>query len=213
MDINQDKLLVLYKHSSKNGLPADPKAVADIVKHGRGNPIGIGRAYLQALKEKWPDEFGKGDPGNEELPDDDEPEKETPAAAEDDDDDGFGDLNDLDDEPEPAPTPEPVKEAPKSPLAKPPKAERIPTTVVGASEVTVAFLETPEGTVEKLEIVAIKDGAIVVRRPVPTDNVVLTLRGQQITVDLEYLKRQAAGVVIEGLPVSRLIELATAAKG
>jgi len=222
IEIIEEKLEAVYKAASTGSVDLkDPKAVQKIVRQG-GNPVTVGRAYITELKSRWPDEFGddKAAPeANSDLPDDDEDEL------------GFGELDDEeeaeDPAPAPAPAPAPVKSVvvEKTPDPTPAQKDKVvqqqveavglkgKTAPAAPIALSKAFLEKADGTSEELEIVTVAGSVVIVREKVPTDIVTIMLRGQPFTVDLEHLKRQPAATMIEGLTVSRLIDLATAAKG
>lgn len=219
-NIIESKLIEVYKHAS-NGGELDPKTVGKIVG-GPGNPATKGEAYLKALVERWPDEFGADKDELPEDPSDDQPEPSAPEQSEEDEDeDEDDDLSGLEDfeeeEEEEEPEPEPVKATPAPAAAKPAKEPKPAVTVVSAPAaapaITSALLLGESNQIEaKLEIVSISGGTIALRRGIPKDEVVLTLKGKQVTVDLEDLKRRRADETVHGLRVVQLIGLAEAAK-
>lgn len=73
-------------------------------------------------------------------------------------------------------------------------------------------LRKPDGTVAALEVVASKNGTVVLEEPRPKDPVTLIIRGQQVTVDLLELRGGSPTRVLHGVPAHRLIEMAELAK-
>lgn len=73
-------------------------------------------------------------------------------------------------------------------------------------------LRKPDGTVAALEVVASKNGTVVLEEPRPTDKVDIILRGKPFTVDLVELRAKPAGSMFVDLPVSKVIEMAELAK-
>ena len=73
-------------------------------------------------------------------------------------------------------------------------------------------LRKPDGTVAALEVVASKNGTVVLEEPRPKDPVDLIIRGQQVTVDLIELRGGSPTRVLHGIPAHRLIEMAELAK-
>lgn len=73
-------------------------------------------------------------------------------------------------------------------------------------------LRKPDGTVAALEVVASKNGTVVLQEPRPTELVEILLRGQRMTVDLIELRSKPVGSMFHDLPVSKVIEIAELAK-
>lgn len=93
--------------------------------------------------------------------------------------------------PAPAPAPKAVKQA-----------EPAPATY---------RLRKPDGTVAALEVVASKNGTVVLEEPRPTDKVTVILKGQPVEVDLIELRANPLKQV-HGVEAHRLIEMAELAK-
>ena len=72
-------------------------------------------------------------------------------------------------------------------------------------------LRKPDGTVAALEVVASKNGTVVLQEPVPTDKVTVLVKGKPVTVDLIELAKYPTDSP-HGIPNSKLIELAELAK-
>lgn len=73
-------------------------------------------------------------------------------------------------------------------------------------------LRKPDGTVAALELVASKNGTVVLEEPRPKDPVTLIVKGKQVTVDLIELRNGSMGRVLHGVTAGRLIEMAELAK-
>lgn len=73
-------------------------------------------------------------------------------------------------------------------------------------------LRKPDGTVAALEVVASKNGTVVLEEPRPTEKVTIMLKGQPVEVDLLELRRGSPGRVLHGVVAARLIEMAELAK-
>lgn len=72
-------------------------------------------------------------------------------------------------------------------------------------------LRKPDGTVAALEVVASKNGTVVLEEPRPTDKVTIMLKGQPVVVDLIELRANPLKKVL-GVEAVRLIEMAELAK-
>lgn len=72
-------------------------------------------------------------------------------------------------------------------------------------------LRKPDGTVAALEVVASKNGTVVLEEPRPTDKVTVILKGQPVEVDLIELRANPLKQV-HGVEAHRLIEMAELAK-
>lgn len=72
-------------------------------------------------------------------------------------------------------------------------------------------LRKPDGTVAALEVVASKNGTVVLEEPRPTDKVTIMLKGQPVVVDLIELRANPLKKV-QGVEAHRLIEMAELAK-
>ena len=90
-----------------------------------------------------------------------------------------------------APAPKAVKQAPPAPATY--------------------RLRKPDGTVAALEVVASKNGTVVLEEPRPTDKVTVILKGQPVEVDLIELRANPLKQV-HGVEAHRLIEMAELAK-
>jgi hypothetical protein len=73
-------------------------------------------------------------------------------------------------------------------------------------------LRRPDGTVTALEVVASKNGTVVLEEPRPKDLVTLIIKGDTVTVDLIELRAGSPGRVLHGVTAARLIEMAELAK-
>lgn len=100
--------------------------------------------------------------------------------------------------------------------AKWPKVYGKPAAKKAAKQVeaspTTYRLRKPDGTVAALEVVASKNGTVVLEEPRPKDPVDLIIRGKQVTVDLIELRGGSPTRVLHGVPAHRLIEMAELAK-
>ena len=72
-------------------------------------------------------------------------------------------------------------------------------------------LRKPDGTVSTLEVVASRNGTVVLEEPRPTDKVTIMLKGQPVVVDLIELRANPLKKVL-GVEAVRLIEMAELAK-
>lgn len=72
-------------------------------------------------------------------------------------------------------------------------------------------LRKPDGTVAALEVVASKNGTVVLEEPRPKDPVTIMLKGQPVVVDLIELRANPLKKVL-GVEAVRLIEMAELAK-
>lgn len=70
-----------------------------------------------------------------------------------------------------------------------------------------------KGFLHDLEVFREKEHRVVLKRKVPTDNVRIIVRGEEVEVDLFRLRQLAATEIMHGVTVARLIELAELAKG
>jgi len=80
-----------------------------------------------------------------------------------------------------------------------------------ASAPTTYRLRKPDGTVAALELVASKNGTVVLQEPVPTDKVTVLVKGKPVTVDLIELAKYPTDSP-HGVPNAKLIELAELAR-
>lgn len=106
-----------------------------------------------------------------------------------------------DSEPEPA---APAKKAAK-------KATKAAPPAAAPSAATYR-LRRPDGTVAALEVVASKNGTVVLEEPRQKDLVTLIVKGDTVTVDLIELRAGSPGRVLHGVTAVRLIEMAELAK-
>lgn len=106
-----------------------------------------------------------------------------------------------DSEPEPA---APAKKAAKKAAKAAPLAATPPAATYR--------LRRPDGTVAALEVVASKNGTVVLEEPRPKDMVTLIVKGNPVTVDLVELRAGSLSRVLHGILASRLIEMAELAK-
>lgn len=102
-----------------------------------------------------------------------------------------------------APATPPAKKAAKKAAKEAPKAEPAAQSF---------RLRRADGTVVALQVVASKNGTVVLEEPRPQDLVSLVLRGQPLTVDLIELRAKPAGSMFHDLPVAKVIEMAELAK-
>jgi hypothetical protein len=102
-----------------------------------------------------------------------------------------------DSEPEPEPAAPAKKAAKKAAKTTPPDTYR---------------LRRPDGTVAALEVVASKNGTVILEEPRPKDMVTLIVKGNPVTVDLIELRAGSPGRVLHGVTAVRLIEMAELAK-
>lgn len=72
-------------------------------------------------------------------------------------------------------------------------------------------LRKPDGTVAALEVVASKNGTVVLQEPVPMDKVTIILKGHPVEVDLIELRANPTAN-FQGIAVSKVLELAELAK-
>jgi hypothetical protein len=107
-----------------------------------------------------------------------------------------------DSEPEPA---APAKKAAKK------VAKAAPPAAAAPSAATYR-LRRPDGTVAALEVIASKNGTVVLEEPRPKDLVTLIVKGDTVTVDLIELRAGSPGRVLHGTTAARLIEMAELAK-
>jgi hypothetical protein len=106
-----------------------------------------------------------------------------------------------DSEPEPA--------APAKKVAK--KVAKSAPPAAAPAAVTYR-LRRPDGTVAALEVVASKNGTVVLEEPRQKDLVTLIVKGDTVTVDLIELRAGSLGRVLHGTTAARLIEMAELAK-
>lgn len=107
-----------------------------------------------------------------------------------------------DSEPEPA---APAKKAAK-------KAAKAAPPAAAAPSAATYRLRRPDGTVAALEVVASKNGTVVLEEPRPKDLVTLIVKGDTVTVDLIELRAGSPGRALHGTTAARLIEMAELAK-
>jgi len=107
-----------------------------------------------------------------------------------------------DSEPEPA---APAKKAAK-------KAAKAAPLAAAAPSAATYRLRRPDGTVAALEVVASKNGTVVLEEPRQKDLVTLIVKGDTVTVDLIELRAGSPGRVLHGVTAVRLIEMAELAK-
>jgi hypothetical protein len=106
-----------------------------------------------------------------------------------------------DSEPEPA---APAKKAAKKVAkAAPPAA---------APAAATYCLRRPDGTVAALEVIASKNGTVVLEEPRLKDLVTIIVKGETVTVDLIELRAGSPGRALHGTTAARLIEMAELAK-
>lgn len=106
---------------------------------------------------------------------------------------------------------EPTAPAPApTPVAK--KAAKKAAKTAEPAQETSYRLRKADGTVAALEVVASKNGVVIVEEPRPKDEVEIMLRGKTMTVDLIELRSKPAGSMFHDLPVSKVIEIAELAK-
>ena len=151
MKIDNTKLAALHDYLVNGGSP-EQEDVAKQIGEDVDDEAAV-EAYVEALKAKWPQVYGK------------------PAA--------------------PAPAQKAVKQPPPAPATY--------------------RLRKPDGTVAALEVVASKNGTVVLQEPVPTDKVTVLVKGKPVTVDLIELAKYPTDSP-HGIPNSKLIELAELAK-
>lgn len=77
---------------------------------------------------------------------------------------------------------------------------------------TTYRLRKPDGTVAALEVVASKNGTVILEEPRQKDPVTLIVKGDTVTVDLIELRAGSPGRALHGTTVARLIEMAELAK-
>jgi hypothetical protein len=104
--------------------------------------------------------------------------------------------------------PEPAAPAKKS--AK--KVAKAAPPAAAAPSATTYRLRRPDGTVAALEVIASKNGTVVLEEPRPKDLVTLIVKGDTVTVDLIELRAGSPGRVLHGTTAARLIEMAELAK-
>lgn len=100
----------------------------------------------------------------------------------------------------PAPAPKPAAKK----AAKQSKNEAPP--------IMIYRLRRLDGTVTALEVVASRNGTVVLEEPRPKDEVEIILRGKPVVVDLIKLRGQRAGSMFLDVPVAKVIEMAELAK-
>lgn len=101
---------------------------------------------------------------------------------------------------------------PEKPAAKKTAAKKTAKVAESADTPTTYRLRRPDGTVTALEVVAAKNGTVVLEEPRPTEKVDIILRGKPFTVDLVELRSKPAGSMFVDLPVSKVIEIAELAR-
>lgn len=106
-----------------------------------------------------------------------------------------------DSEPEPA---APAKKAAKKAAKAAPLAATPPAATYR--------LRRPDGTVAALDVVASKNGTVVLEEPRPKDLVTLIIKGDTVTVDLIELRAGSPSRALHGTTAARLIEMAELAK-
>jgi len=105
---------------------------------------------------------------------------------------------------------EPESAAPAKKAAKK-VAKAVPPVPAAPSNATYR-LRRPDGTVAALEVIASKNGTVVLEEPRPKDLVTLIVKGDTVTVDLIELRAGSPGRVLHGTTAARLIEMAELAK-
>lgn len=106
-------------------------------------------------------------------------------------------------------------EAPQTAPAAKKAATKQAKTAPPAKLPSKVILEMADGTSRQLELVTVTTTAIVVKEIVPKDEVVIKIRGKDVTVDLVVLRKLPATQNYEntGIPVLTVIQLAEAARG
>lgn len=89
------------------------------------------------------------------------------------------------------------------------KADEAPATT---PEVTDVIFLNPDNTTERLEIVKAKGSKVFVQRAVKRDLVKLIVRGEEVTVDCEELRKLPADVVVHGFRVDKVLAAAELAR-
>lgn len=101
---------------------------------------------------------------------------------------------------------------PEKPAAKKTAAKKTAKVAESADTPKIYRLRRPDGTVTALEVVAAKNGTVVLEEPRPKDLVTLIVKGQSVTVDLIELRNGSPGRMLHGVPAVRLIEMAELAR-
>jgi hypothetical protein len=104
---------------------------------------------------------------------------------------------------------EPESVAPAKKAAK--KAAKAAPPAAAAPSAATYRLRRPDGTVAALEVIASKNGTVVLEEPRPKDLVTLIVKGKTVTVDLIDLAKHPTDSP-HGVQNSKLIEMAELAK-
>jgi hypothetical protein len=106
--------------------------------------------------------------------------------------------------------PETEPAAPAKKAAK--KAAKTVSPAPAAPAAAAYRLRRPDGTVATLEVVASKNGTVVLEESRPKDLVTLIVKGSAVTVDLIELRAGSPDRALHGTTAARLIEMAELAK-
>lgn len=102
-------------------------------------------------------------------------------------------------------------EKPEKPAAKKTATKKTAKVAEPADTPKIYRLRRPDGTVTALEVVAAKNGTVVLEEPTPKDLVTLIVKGKQVTVDLIQIARHPSDSP-HGVPNAKLLEMAELAR-